>query len=162
MDDRSVVSQFQFLNYKIDQASFTMSPRVGNVELESIPRETLEIKLVFRNPQRIRESQQYIVGLGVSLESYTVDRKEKIFSLTMGISGLFFGIDLTPESKEERQLVMYQAPALLFSHIRGAITSFLANAGFAGIIIPLVNVFALARDAKIVIEDLPRSGQDET
>ncbi len=160
MDDGSVISQFQFLSFKIDQASFEMMPRVGNVELESIPRDTLDIKLAFRNPQRMRENRQYIVGLGLSMESFTEDRSEQIFSLTMGISGLFLGLDLTPDSPEERQFVQYQAPALLFSHIRGAITSFLANAGFSGIIIPLVNVYALARDSETVIEDLSSSQSD--
>ncbi|MDQ7031324.1 MAG: protein-export chaperone SecB [Desulfonauticus sp.] len=50
------------------------------------------------------------------------------------------------EKEVEEKLVKYQIPALLFPYLRGTITSFLSNAGFASVILPLINIYALAKD----------------
>jgi preprotein translocase subunit SecB len=47
----------------------------------------------------------------------------------------------------EEKLVRLQIPALLFPYLRPGVTSLLANAGFPGVMFPLINVQALAADA---------------
>ena len=46
-----------------------------------------------------------------------------------------------------QKLVMIQIPALLLPFLRPAVASLLLNAGFPGVVFPLINVHALAADA---------------
>ena len=63
------------------------------------------------------------------------------------------GEKLTEEA--EKNLVRLQIPALLFPFLRSAVSSLFINAGFLGVVIPLINVHELASQAgdKIQIQE---------
>lgn len=151
-----VISSFQFKSYKIDRFKFEMTPDIELLNLtEPMPSDMWEMGIAFRHPSFFKSQSIYVGGVECSLkcalgneeckeEANTSDKKI-LLSLDAGIAGVFH---VTEElSKEtELKLVKYQIPSILFPYLRGAVTSFLANAGFPGIILPLVNIFEMAKD----------------
>lgn len=67
-----------------------------------------------------------------------------IFSLTANISGAFSS-DGRLEKTAEENLIKYQVPAILLPYLRGTITTFISNAGFGSVVIPLVNMNEVAK-----------------
>jgi preprotein translocase subunit SecB len=153
---RGVESSFRFVNFKIDRTVFETSHTVAFLNAtRDVRSEDIQILMRLRNAGHVPESRTYVGGLDAKLESTLGEEPERQgFSLEMGITGLFHveGDDLDNDTLD--RLVRYQIPAILFPYLRASATSFLANAGFPGVFVPLINIHRLASDAKVEIVEL--------
>lgn len=155
MADSSIVSSFRFLSYKIDEVSYSLAPRVGNLSVQSIEPEKLDVEVHLRHPQHMANTSTYICGLMVNLSAKSGgETSEALFNMRMAITGVFSTEGIDRESDPEQQFVKYQAPTILFPYLRGAMTTLLSNAGFGGVVFPLINVYHLAREANLEIQEL--------
>lgn len=159
----SVTSSFQFLNYKVDKTNFSIDSRVGTfLRMEPFEPEELKMSVSIRPPGHLETTNRYFGGLDVKVSALAPEDapSETMFDLEFGITGIF---ELMPPDMEQETLeriVRYQIPALLFSYIRAAIASFLANAGFPGVFLPLINVRKLAADSEVKIREIPATLED--
>ena len=138
-------SNFKFLNYKID--SFTFELECSNKTIYSkIFEGNLTFGIALKQPMFIERELTYLGGFNckISLEDEELPIENKtVFSLESGIIGAFsFENPLSQE--REAILVKKQIPAILLPYMRGSISSFLANAGFGSIVLPLINMNAVA------------------
>ena len=147
-----MISEFQFKSYKIDRFNYQMSPYFQLLEVnEPIDQNLWEVQIGLRQPVFSKKQKAYIGGLDIRLRLELPDAQDKekkleLLKLEAGIAGLFVVIEGKFEKKIEERLVKYQIPALLLPYLRGTITSFLSNAGFASVILPLINIHALAKE----------------
>lgn len=151
-----IASNFQFVNYKIDQTEFAMTSKLENLNMHSLQDCRITMDIGFRDAERYSRSGLYVVGLGLRLSAHPDESGEDekpLFKLSMSISGAFKTAGIDRDSDDERGFVAHQGPALLFSYLRGAASSFLANAGFGSLILPLVNVYALAQNSETKVVD---------
>lgn len=160
MADGGIVSPFQFVDYKIDRLNITMKPLISLINSNTISG-NWNISLSVRQPTFYKSRNQYLAGVGVEMvfPMKLVDREDMVEAITAyaNIVGLFSVNKKLEIEKHEKNLVFHQAPAILMPYLRAAITSALANAGFGGVILPLINIYAAAEDAlktqELKIED---------
>ncbi|MCX5782588.1 MAG: protein-export chaperone SecB [Elusimicrobia bacterium] len=152
--DSGITSVFKFLSYKVDSFNYEMIKNLNLLEVAGNIKPALwNFKIGIRQPIYFKDRNYYICGLSgsISLDNQEGNGDKKaLISLETGISGIFKVESssmnrLTKE--EENTVVKFQMPAILLPYLRGAITSFLANAGLGSVILPLVNVQALATKA---------------
>lgn len=76
------------------------------------------------------------------------------------MSGYFKVAEGPLDPELEKNLVRIQIPAILFPFVRSAISSLTINAGFPGVILPLINVQEIAKEAgdKIQIQEAETPG----
>lgn len=145
-----MISEFQFKSYKIDRFRYQMTPYLQLLEInETFDQNLWELEIGVRQPLFSKGQKAYIGGLDIRLSLELPDDQDKekkieILQLEAGIAGLFVVKEGKFEKETEEKLVKYQIPALLLPYLRGTITSFLSNAGFASVILPLINIHALA------------------
>lgn len=153
MQESSIKSKFEFVSYRIDKADFKMQPNVSLLATPAISGIlNWNIALQIRKPFFFEKPNLYVTGLDCKLDLFQkgssedgdAGEKASIATLTIGIVGSFRPGAQRFEKDVEDQLVKVQTPALLFSYLRAAIGSFLANAGFGVFIVPLINVHELA------------------
>jgi preprotein translocase subunit SecB len=72
--------------------------------------------------------------------------EDRLLFVEGGIAGLFTVDKGKFDKGTEKGLVRIQIPALLLPYLRGTITSLLANAGYGTVILPLINIHALAEE----------------
>jgi len=148
-----ITSTFQFINYKIDKIDFSMTPMTANI---ICPKEQVSVDfgLAFPNVQKMQENNgktSYIARLEAKVTLLNND--EPLAQGIFAISGMFV-TENAFEEETEQNLIRIQAPAILFPYLRAAITNILASSGFDTVILPLVNVQAVAKNVQIEIENL--------
>jgi len=155
-----VESGFQFLGFKIDNIDLKLTPGVRDV-LYSAPvhAEQVQMQVRIRNLGRIPKDRIYVGGIDARVQifhSEKQDPKDLLLVIQLGAVGIFKTIEESLSQEIEDKLTRIQIPAILFPYLRAAMTSVLSSAGIAGVILPLINVHELAKDAKIEIIDLPK------
>jgi len=149
-----IKSSFQFIAYKIDHINFDMYKNLSLLLSPGLVQaEKLNIKINIRQPQFDKKNNFYIGGLNTIFElpskgnitssTPNVDIPENLFTLTLGIAGVF-RTENRFEENIEKNLVKHQIPALLFPYIRSMATNVFANAGFGSVILPLINIHQVA------------------
>ncbi len=151
-----MISSFQFLSYKIHHVSLTCPrPSFQSLQGQIIdPEDTWKLRINVRDPWYLTKAKVYIGGLDCSLQLFDKgipeeDRNSDNASLAIkvSISGLF-GVDEGQFKKElEEQLVKVQIPAILFPYVRASVTALLANAGFGSVMLPLINMNEVGKNA---------------
>lgn len=144
-----LASSFQFISYKVDAFHFSMEKNIVVLEVaQRLDDSAWKMDISIRNPVFLEERNQYLAGVRCVLV-LRPDKNQPDFQpvkLEATISGLFQSENkFAPEL--ESHLVKSQMPAILMPYLRSAITSFLANAGFGSVILPLVNINNLAENA---------------
>jgi len=147
----SVESGFQFLAYKVDTLQLDVAKDFRSLSFTgTLGPEQVELSVAFRLPLRLTAERAYVGGLELVVSVFwSADHSEsnRIAQAKAGIAGLFkvVGPDITPEM--EKSLATIQIPAILMPYGRTALTSVFATSGLPGIILPLINVQELARNA---------------
>lgn len=156
-------SSFRFETYKVDGLVFEVKRIVGLLEFAgNIDSNLWKLSITVREPLYSQSQKKYIGGLDTSLclfppEVKTEDKNEALIKLDIGIAGIFSAVEEGGFEKEVvENLVRVQIPAILFPYVRATITSLLANAGFGSVILPLVNMTELAKQAvgEVVIKTI--------
>jgi hypothetical protein len=156
-------SAFKFETYKVDVLIFEIKRILGLLEFAgNIDPNLWKLSISVREPLYSKGQKKYIGGLDTSLclfppEVKTEDKNEALVKLDIGIAGIFSSLEEGGFEKEVvENLVRVQIPALLFPYVRATITSLLANAGFGSVILPLINMNELAKQAvgEIIIKTI--------
>jgi|WetSurMetagenome_2_1015567.scaffolds.fasta_scaffold97736_3 preprotein translocase subunit SecB len=145
----SVESVFQLAGYKIDDIKFTLNHTVGNL-LEGLEQSNETVfQIGFHEITKIPEERNciYICGISSKFELKTKNN-ESLAKGEVSLSG-YFKTDNTFTENQEKHLVKLQAPTILFPYLRSSITNILASAGFGSIILPLLNISAMAKKTEI-------------
>ncbi len=152
-----IESGFQFLGFKVDDVDLKLTPSIPIILYNKpILPEQVVMQLRIRNLFRITEDRMYVGGLDTRIEIYRSAKRgedNRFLVAHVGVAGVFRTIDETIDSKTEEKLTRIQIPAILFPYLRVALTNLLTSAGFAGIILPLINVQEFAKNVKIKIID---------
>jgi len=153
---RSVESSFSFVNYKIDKAELWTDGTLGFLRrTDPFAPDEVELSVGLRNPGHLPNTNGYVSGLDAMLEITDAGTGRTSFRVKMGISGLFEISDVSDlDDPTVERVVKYQFPALLLPYLRGALTSFLANAGFPGVFLPLININKMAQQSGLSIVEL--------
>lgn len=154
---RSVESPFRFLSYKVDEFIFQLADDVDVLFADQINQEDWQFKVGFRQPQYFVDRKFYVGGFAIDMRVlYSVIDKskkeeetaeEELINLHAAIGGIFQCEEGKLETEIENRLVKNHIPAILMPYLRSTISSFLANAGYGSIILPLININALAEEA---------------
>jgi hypothetical protein len=160
-------SAFKFLSYKIDNIKFEILRELGLLEFnQGFSRYPWEISIGIREPLFFKASKKYVGGLDTvfslktpeSPESNDEERIEvrQLVKIEIGIAGVFAVDEERFEKTVEDKLVLIQIPAILFPYLRSSVTSILANSGFGSVILPLINIHAVAKDfeGKLTIKEI--------
>ena len=154
MADSSIKSGIQFESYKIDKVSLELVPEVGILTKKNHSDCEIKYQFGFRDAMRFKKGDSvfYVTGLKVMLTIFDKKLNKDIASGEFVITGVFSSTGELEKNIEET-LIKVQAPTILFPYVRSAITMMLTTAGFSTIIMPLVNVAAIAKTLSIKIED---------
>ncbi len=155
----SIKSLFQFEGYKIDKFNFKSQEFVDLIKVAEIDQNLWMIDYGIRPPVFFKQRKEYVGGMDIRLRLYEKPREEvkeedePLVTLVAGIAGIF------PVSKErfssdvEENMVKHNIPAILMPYLRATVTSFLANAGWPSMILPLINMHELSKNAELEIEE---------
>lgn len=149
----SIASTFQFINYKIDKIDFRLQPMTNNLVAQKAAVST-EFGIAIRNTLKTQDTSGktvYIAGLAAKVVLKNND--EPLAEGEFSISGVFTTEHAFSE-KTEQTLAKQQAPTILFPYLRAAITNILASSGFDTVMLPLINVAAVAKDARVELLNL--------
>ena len=154
MSDSSIKSGIQLESYKLDKVSLNVVQEVGILSKKNHSNCEIKYQFSFRDALRLKNQNDtsYVTGLRLTLTIFDKDLKREIADGEFVITGLFSATGEF-DSKTEENLIKIQAPAILFPYMRAAITLILNTAGFTTIILPLVNIAAIAKTVKLTIED---------
>jgi len=156
-------SAFKFESYKIDTLVFEIKRIYGLLEFSGVFDPTAwKLNISVREPIFVQSQKKYIGGVDTGLYLFppdvqTEDKNEALIRLDIGIAGIFSAVEEGGFDKETlERLVKVQIPAILFPYVRATITSLFANAGFGSVILPLINMTELARQAvgEVVIKTI--------
>ncbi len=147
-------SALKFETYTIDVLVFEIKRIIGLLDFTgNIDPDLWKLNISFREPLFSQGQKKYIGGIDTGLclfppEVKTEDKNEAIIKLDVGIVGIFSSDEEGGFDKETiENLVRVQIPAILFPYVRSTITSLFANAGFGSVILPLINMHELAKQA---------------
>ena len=150
MAENSVISKFQFINYKIDRVSYEITHNVSLLHnFGTIDNENFELSFRIRVPNRIKKEKIFITGLDVKFLQNSKQAKcedDFIFRGEMGIVGIFKVVDGELSEDVSEKLAKIQGPALLLPYLRAALTSMFTNNGIGSFIFPLINIYKMAED----------------
>jgi preprotein translocase subunit SecB len=152
--DGGVVSTFKFLSYKVDDFEFHMEKDFSILNhMGTFDSSMWEFMVMIRAPMFFEARNQYLSGVKctLSLRPDVGNPEFKPLQLSATISGIF-ETEGRFDEKAEQSLIRLQMPAILFPYIRGTISSFLANAGFGSVLLPLINIHKVAENA---LEGIP-------
>lgn len=148
----SIESSFKFLTYKIHELHLEYPNPFDRPEIG--PKDVWHLKLNVQVPRYYVKQKVYVGGLKCELmlfdksipeHEYTLDKA--ILTVRTTVSGVF-AVKKGQFPKElEEKLVKVQIPALLFPYVRGTVTSVLAGAGFGSMILPLINMNEVGKEA---------------
>jgi preprotein translocase subunit SecB len=147
-----IESSFQFLDYKIHELWLENRNPFAGPEIGS--KDVWQLKLDVQVPRYYVKKRVYIGGLKCELALFDKSLPKDEYApgtarliVKASISGVF-AVKKGQFPKElEEKLVKVQIPALLFPYVRGTVTSVLANAGFGSIVLPLLNMNELGKEA---------------
>ncbi|MDR0642006.1 MAG: protein-export chaperone SecB [Treponema sp.] len=154
MADSSGIASFQFLSYKIDTVNIQVTKNIGTLSMYSIlPSNQMNFEVGFRKAGKylINGVVHYMGGLNIKIQIFD-NNKIKILSGDFGIAGLFRPVGDTDRNFEEN-MVHINIPAILLPYLRSAITTILSQAGFGTVVLPLINVYEIARKNPVEILD---------
>jgi len=144
-----VNAQFQFISYKVNSFDFKCEKSFGLVSYNGLIG-PWELNIGFNIPMFSKKENVYICGLllkgKTTLENQEGERVE-VASFETEITGLFKTDGKIESAELEEKLVKIQAPAILMPYLRGTVSSYLSNAGFASVVLPLINVQKIANDS---------------
>lgn len=156
MAESSVKSSFQFKAYKVDKIHFFSKPDINVLTMmNSIPADEMNLAFAMRQPIYFNSEKIYVGGFDIlfqvaapSEEGGQVSESEEnvLVKLELGIAGVFTVEDDRLSQELEEGLVKIHIPAILMPYARSAMTSLLANAGFGGVIFPLINIHNIAKE----------------
>ena len=158
MANSSVISPFQLGSYRIDKFELSTRDHLGDFFNKNIfATDNWQFKLGLKTPLFFENENAYVGGLGlmvrlvdpdVELADDDLEDEEKVFlTLESEITGVFKFEDKPNLTEAQQQaLVKIQIPAILMPYLRSTITSFLANAGYGSVVLPMVNMKALAEN----------------
>lgn len=149
-----VKASMQLETYKIDHMEFNVKETLGILASNSHVDCEVNFKFAFRDvyKYKIEEKETYVTGLKIDLTIVSKQNPNQLVATgSFVITGLFYITNKIDKNIEEK-LLKFQAPAILFPYLRAAISFTLTSAGFSTIILPLVNVNAVAQttDLKII------------
>lgn len=152
MADSSIKAQFQFESYKIDRMNFEVQKTLDVLADRSMPEVTFQF--LFRDAFRFHRNDKilYVTGFGINFTVLHVSTKKQLAKGEIIITGMFSASGQL-EKEVEENLAKCQGPALLLPYARSAISTILTNAGFPTIIVPLVNIYEMAKNINVKIED---------
>lgn len=141
-----VESTFRLLQYKVDLMEFHIRQDVGALLHVLGPGDQISYDISFRQPLHLVRQNLHVAGLEIRLRMFRGEERaeNEVCAGRFGILGVFAIVDELPEPEILEKMVKVQFPALLLPYLRAAITSTLAHAGFGSVIMPLINVHALA------------------
>lgn len=160
-DNSSIISKFQFLNYKIDSFNVKNKNKVSNILNVLKSEDKWGSSISIRRPTFYKKDFLCLGGMKLLLvlNDETIAEKERnkdnaVISLECSIVGLF---RIDPKEYETNKsdcesLMKYQIPAILSPFLRATVISYFANAGYGSFIFPLLNFFQMAEEQKIEIE----------
>ena len=155
----SVKSAFQFITYKIDRFSLESQTLVDLVKVRIADEKFWKADYGFRTPYFFKQRKEYVGGINLRLQLFdkpseeAQDEDEPLVKLEAGIVGIFSVDNERLPSQTEENMVKHILPAILMPYLRAAVTSFLANAGWPGVFLPLVNMYEMAKEAELEIEE---------
>lgn len=124
-----------------------MKPQSHILELADYSNHQWDINLSIRHISYIIEHKIYIAGIDCNLKLYpkiTEKKPEDIAAhLNIGCAGSFEVSENRFDKSTEDRIVKLQFAALLFSQLRGSISSILANSGYGSVLLPLINIHAM-------------------
>jgi preprotein translocase subunit SecB len=144
--DSSINSSFKFVNYKIDEFTFSTTKKVNVLaDVIVLSSDNVNLSIGINKTSFFKNEGFYVSGLSAKID--LIKEKEHIATLNIGLSGLFT-VDNSSELSQDiiDSIAKLQFPTIMFPYLRGAVTSFLANAGFGSFIFPLINVAAIAEN----------------
>lgn len=105
----------------------------------------------------------YVGGVQLKLEKrmkFDGQTEEPAFRINASIVGQFplQANERLPEVQEQT-LAKIQIPAILFPYLRSAVSAVMVNAGFGKIVLPLINIHQMAKDAVDKIEIVEVKGE---
>lgn len=144
MGSRSITSSFQMTSYKIDKISLSMKNVINVLQKNNFPTDGWGFGIGIRPTQYIVKEKTYIAGLEVTL--VYGDKENPEVKLEAGIGGIFKVVGEEFSGETEKRIAKVQFPAILASYLRSAVTNILASAGFGTVILPLLNMNAVAEE----------------
>jgi len=157
-------SGFRFLSYKIDNIKFSSIRDLGLLEFsQGFGGYPWEISIGIREPLYFKGAKKYVGGLDTVFSLKNPEEKDRetaavrqLVKIEIGIAGVFSVEEGRFEKTVEDQLVKIQIPAILFPYLRSAVTSILASSGYGSVILPLINIHAVAKDfeGKLTIKEI--------
>lgn len=110
--------------------------------------------VAIRHPLFFQIPKCYVCGINISvllpdpeIKHEDVKPENALALLEIGIAGIFSVEKERIDISIEEIIIKEQMPAILFPYLRSAIALILANAGFGPVLIPLINVPALAKES---------------
>jgi hypothetical protein len=175
--EEAIKSEFRFEGYKIDTINFETIPEVSFLEISNaLNPKGWKFEIAIRPPLFLKNEKKYVGGLDMSIkypipeatlkdgweEKFVSDETQKappvaftdFVKLEIGIAGIFSAEEGKFPQKTEENLVKIQIPMLLFSYLRSAVTSIMAQAGLGSFIFPLINVHEVAKKANFAIKEI--------
>lgn len=156
----SVESAFQFLSYKIDRFGFESQSYVDLVKVKVADQELWRADYGLRTPYFFKQRKEYVGGINLRLQLFDKphdklqEEDAPLVKLEAGIVGIFSVDKERLSSQIEEHMVRHIMPAILMPYLRAAATSFLANAGWPGVFLPLINMYEMAKNADLEIEEI--------
>jgi preprotein translocase subunit SecB len=154
MADESGVASFQFISYKIDRVKLNVAQNVTVLAINTIPDlSDMDFRIGIRNSSKFLSNNTvcYIGGINVDI-TIRDSKQDEILNGSFGIAGLFSSNNMDEQSEEN--MVRINIPAILLPYLRSSITTILSQAGFGTIVLPLINIYEIAKNNPIRIQDL--------
>jgi preprotein translocase subunit SecB len=154
---QSVISQFQFVNYKITSLTLEVKPFVSLIE-SGIFLDDWKFSFEISHPSFFQEKKLYSGGIALNL-TYPIKLADGSEDEGLRVHGRILGLFRVDQKfdnpKIEHNLIYNQIPAILLPYLRAAISSLLANAGYGSTILPLINIYAqsqqLLKDVELTV-----------
>jgi preprotein translocase subunit SecB len=145
----SGLAKFQFSDYRIHQLLLWCSPKLDPFAPDS--QKPWDLNIGFLAPQFHADVPMYVGGIQLKMEKRLIfdgEAEEPAFRVNASIVGQFpvAELDRLPEAQEQT-LAKVQIPAILFPYLRSAVSTMMVNAGFGKIVLPLINIHQIAKDA---------------
>ncbi|GHU70887.1 hypothetical protein FACS189450_06020 [Spirochaetia bacterium] len=158
MADNSGIASFQFVSYKIDKTILKAAPNINTLMLPVFPSTAqIEISFGIRKVGKyfFSEKIHYIGGVDVTLKIFDKD-KHLFLNGEFGIAGLFQSSGKI-EEQQEKNIALYNIPAILLPYLRSAITTVISQSGFGTFVLPLFNIYEIAKKNPVEIIDYTKS-----
>ncbi|GHV04717.1 hypothetical protein FACS189485_10610 [Spirochaetia bacterium] len=158
MADDGGITSFQFVSYKIDKTSLRSAQNIKNLIWSMVlPGYRTDLRFSIRNVGKyfFSEKIHYVGGIDITLKIVDKDQN-MLLNGEFGIAGLF-QIDGKIEKTQEENMASYNIPTILLPYLRSAITTVISQSGFGTFVLPLINIYEIARKNPVEIIDYTKS-----